>query len=62
MKLSDTELRKAKPADKPYKLPDGAGLYLYVTATGGRLWRLDYRFGGKRKTLSLGAYPTVSLK
>jgi integrase len=37
-------------------------LYLYVSPTGGRLWRLDYRFSGKRKTLSFGAYPAVSLK
>jgi integrase len=37
-------------------------LYLLVQTTGGRLWRFDYRFAGKRKTLSLGAYPDVSLK
>ncbi len=62
MALSDTAVRTAKATDKPIKLADGGGLYLYVTMTGGKLWRLDYRFGGKRKTLSFGAYPAVSLK
>lgn len=45
----------------PYKLADEKGLYLFVQTSGGRLWRFDYRFGGKRKTLALGAYPDVSL-
>lgn len=45
----------------PYKLSDEKGLYLFVQPTGGRLWRFDYRFDGKRKTLALGAYPDVSL-
>ncbi len=61
MKLTDTFLRGLKPTGKPQKYPDGGGLYLYVSPTGGRLWRMDYRFEGKRKTLSMGAYPTVSL-
>jgi len=38
------------------------GFYLLVTATGGKLWRFDYRYAGKRKTLALGGYPDVSLK
>ncbi len=59
--LSDREITKAKPTDKDYALRDGGGLYLLVTPTGGKLWRLDYRFAGKRLTLSLGAYPTLSL-
>ena len=62
MALSDTAVRKVKPSGKPYKLPDGDGLYLYVTVSGGRLWRMDYRYGGKRKTLSFGAYPGIGLK
>lgn len=61
MPLSDTAIRKAKSADKPYKLPDEKGLYLYVTPAGGKLWRFNYRFEGKQKTLSLGNYPDVPL-
>jgi integrase len=59
--LSDTEIRQAKPADKPRKLFDGGGLYLLVDANGKKGWRLKYRFAGKEKLLSLGVYPTVSL-
>ena len=62
MKLSDTSLRKIKPTGSVQKLSDGGGLYLHVTATGGTLWRMAYRFAGKQKTLSFGAYPAVSLK
>jgi integrase len=59
--LSDVEVRNAKPKDKEYKLMDGFGLFLLVTPTNGKLWRLDYRYGGKRKTMAFGAYPALSL-
>ncbi len=61
MKLTDTFLRAVKATGKAQKHPDGGGLYLYVSPTGGKLWRMDYRFEGKRKTLSIGGYPVVSL-
>jgi len=59
--LTDTEIRKTKPQDKPFKMADGKGLYLLVKPGGGRLWRFDYRFDGKRKTLALGTYPETTL-
>ena len=59
--LTDTEIKKAKPTDKDYKLFDGGGLFLLVKTNGGKLWRLKYGFGGKEKLLSLGTYPTTSL-
>ncbi len=62
MALTDTTIRNTKPSDKPSKLFDGGGLFLLIAPTGGRLWRLKYRFGGKEKLLALGAYPDVSLK
>lgn len=62
MALSDTAIRTAKPTGKARKLPDERGLYLLITAIGSKLWRMDYRFDGKRKTLSLGSYPDVPLK
>ncbi|WP_330216957.1 Arm DNA-binding domain-containing protein [Sphingobium quisquiliarum] len=31
------------------------GLYLLVTEAGGRLWRMNYSFLKKQKTLSLGS-------
>jgi len=60
--LNDTAIRSLKPLEKPKKYTDGAGLYLYVPTTGSKLWRMDYRFEGKRKVLSFGEYPAVSLK
>jgi integrase len=62
MALTDTAIRNAKPTDKPYPLRDEKSLYLIINTTGSKWWRLDYRFGGKRKTLSMGVYPEVSLK
>jgi len=59
--LSDTKVRTIKPAGKPKKFFDGGGLFLLVTPTGGKLWRLKYRFGGTEKLLSIGAYPQTSL-
>lgn len=62
MPLSDTAIKNTKPGVKPIKVRDGGGLYLLINPSGSRWWRLDYRFGGKRKTLSMGVYPDVSLK
>ena len=59
--LSDLAIRAAKPREKPYKLSDGGGLHLLVQPSGGKLWRLKYRFGGKEKLLSFGAYPALAL-
>jgi integrase len=59
--LTDTAIRKATPAVTPRKLADGGGMYLLLKPDGGRYWRMDYRHAGKRKTLALGVYPTVTL-
>ena len=61
-KLTDTAIRAAKPKEKRYKLTDGEGLYVEVAPSGGKWWRIKYRFGGKEKRLSLGVYPAVGLK
>lgn len=59
--LSDVEVKKTKAGAKPFKKIDGGGMYLYVHTNGGKYWRMDYRFDGKRKTLALGVYPDVTL-
>ncbi|MFH1797619.1 MAG: integrase arm-type DNA-binding domain-containing protein [Pseudomonadota bacterium] len=59
--LTDTQIRNARKADKPYKMTDGSGLHLFVTPAGGKLWRYRYEVGEKERLLSLGAYPGLSL-
>lgn len=61
MALSETQVRNAKPGVSPYKLADGESLYLLVQPSGSRLWRMNYKFDGRYKTLAFGAYPAVKL-
>ncbi|HZU63175.1 MAG TPA: integrase arm-type DNA-binding domain-containing protein [Novosphingobium sp.] len=61
MALTDTAIRNAKPHDKEYKLADGGGLYLLITPSGGKLWRLKFRTEGRERKLSIGSYPEISL-
>lgn len=61
MALSDTAIRNAKPAEKAYKIYDSGGLFIQITPSGGKWWRLKFRFDGKEKLLSLGVYPRISL-
>jgi hypothetical protein len=61
MALTDITIRKAKTRERPYKVSDGGGLYLWVTPAGGKLWRWTYRHEGKQKLMTLGKYPDVPL-
>jgi len=62
MPLTDIAVRNLKPSAKPSRFFDERGLYVEVSPSGGKWWRLKYRFGGKEKRLSLGVYPDVGLK
>lgn len=61
MPLTDSAVRTAKPREKLYRLSDTLGLSLEITPTSSKLWRFRYRFAGKPKMISLGAYPAVTL-
>ncbi|MGP8175488.1 MAG: tyrosine-type recombinase/integrase [Terracidiphilus sp.] len=61
MALTNTEIRRSKPAKGSYKLSDGGGLHLLITQAGGKLWRWKYRFDGAEKLMALGRYPEVAL-
>ena len=62
MKLKDIQCKQVKATDKIQRLFDGGGLYLEITKTGSKLWRMKYRFSGKEKRLSFGKYPLIDLK
>jgi len=51
----------AKPEEKSYKLNAGDGLFLEITPSGSKRWRLRYFIAGKEKMLSLGLYPAIGL-
>ena len=59
MALTDTAIKNTKLQAKSIKLADEKGLYLLLNSNGSKWWRLDYRFGGKRKTLSMGFIPLM---
>ena len=61
MALTDVKVKNAKPREREYKLFDERGMYVLVTPSGGKCWRLKYRVEGKEKLLTLGTYPDVSL-
>ena len=60
-KLNEAKCKAARAADSPQKLFDGGGLYLFVSPTGAKSWRVSYRLNGKAQQKSLGPYPDVSL-
>ena len=61
-KLTDAQCRGFKPQAKPYKKSDGHAMYLFVTPSGSKVWRMGYRDSlGKEQVHVLGPYPLLSL-
>lgn len=61
MALTDAEVKRAQTREKPYKIADAGGLYLYVAPSGLKSWRMKFTLGGKEKLLTFGPYPDVKL-
>lgn len=59
--LTVRAVEAAKAKDKPYKLTDERGLYLYVSPAGGKSWRANFSAAGKQQTRTYGRYPAMSL-
>lgn len=59
--LTDRKLTRLKPTADTQRLYDGKGLVLIVPPTGASMWRFDFRLNGKRRSMSLGTYPDVTL-
>jgi integrase len=60
--LTERAIRNFKPQSKTVRLFDSGGLYLEVSPSGSKWWRLKYRFNGKEKRLALGVFPRVMPK
>lgn len=61
MALTDTAVKKAEGREKPYKMADSGGLYLYVAPSGLKSWRMKFKVGGQEKLLTFGPHPDVKL-
>ena len=61
MPLTEAFTRSVKPLESVKKYSDGGGLHLRVEPRGSKLWRMQYTFGNKQKSLTFGKYPIVSL-
>ena len=63
MFLTDLHVTRTRiDPTREQRLADGDGLHLVILPTGKRYWRWDYTHAGRRKQLSFGKYPAVSLK
>lgn len=61
-RLTEVQVRKAKPREESFKMADGGGMYLLVHHNGSKYWRINYRIGRQQQTQALGVWPAVSLK
>ena len=59
--LTETTLSSLKPQSKEYIKSDGNGLYIRIKPNKTKFWYFSYKFAGKEKKMSLGAYPDLSL-
>ncbi len=61
MALTELTIKNLKTTGKLYRMADGGGLTLEISAAGSKLWRLRYYFQGKEQMIALGKYPAVGL-
>ncbi len=61
MPLTNISCTSAKSGPKVRTLSDGGGLQLRILPTGGKSWRLGYRFDGKQQSLPIGRFPEITL-
>lgn len=60
--LTEARIDQATPREKPYRLFDGAGLYIEVQPSGSKIWRMKYRQPDRSENaLTFGRYPEVSI-
>ena len=49
-RLTEVQVRKAKPREESFKMADGGGMYLLVHYNGSKYWRINYRIGRQQQT------------
>lgn len=61
MKFTDLSVKAAQPKAKDYFIREGLGFALKVTPAGRKVFVVIYDYAGKRKRLTLGTYPGLTL-
>ena len=61
MALTDIQIKRAKPQDKPYTLNDGQGLSLLINPDGSKGWRFRFRFAGKTGRAAYNPAPDLAI-
>ena len=61
-RLTDIGVKKLQIKENAYKVFDGNGLYILVSSSGSKLWKLKYYDHGKSRVLSIGKFPDVSIE
>ncbi len=57
----ESTMNKLVGRDNPYRYTVSENLYLLIKPTSRKYWRWDYKYKGKRNTISIGVFPKVSL-
>lgn len=60
-KLTELQIKSAKPAETGYRLTDERGLFLFITPKGKKIWRVRLRKNGQDTAITLGSYPDLRL-
>src|SRR3954453_19389006 len=62
--LTVKRIENADPAPVRQEIPDGllVGLYLVVQPSGAKSFAVRYRYAGQPRTLTLGAFPAITLE
>ena len=64
MALTDTKLQRLQAKTRPYRIADGGGLFVEIQPTGKKIWRMQYRLGGRdsrKEKVTLGEYPSHTI-
>jgi integrase len=64
MALNDTILQRLQAKERAYQIADGGGFYIEVHPSDKKVWRMQYRQGGRgsrKEKVTLGEYPAHTL-